>query len=145
MTTTKESSPTLVCSQHMREFLDPKVLPTHIDYAIETLKRKRFDSLAFRGFSGAVIASPVAVALHKQLLLTRKTVEDTHSDFLVEGNPSSKKYIIIDDFLSSGKTAKAIIELVSDFAPQAKCVGFLSVQHQLYYNQQRLEAKLGAH
>lgn len=138
MTKREDLLPDLVCSQHMREFLDRKMLPAHIDYAIETLKRKRFDSLAFRGFSGAIIAPPVAVALNKQLLLVRKSTEDTHSDFLVEGNPSVHKYIIIDDFMSSGKTAKAIIELVAEFAPQAKCMGFLSVQHHYYYSNCKL-------
>jgi adenine/guanine phosphoribosyltransferase-like PRPP-binding protein len=129
MTTTKESSPDLVCSQHMAKFLDMAELPTYVSLAIEALKNRRFDSLAFRGLSGAVIAPPVALALHKNLIMVRKPEEPTHSDFPVEGNRSSKKYIIIDDFVSSGKTATSIIQAVTEFAPQAKCLGVLSVQH----------------
>ena len=129
MPTAKESAPELICSQHMEKFLDMAELPIYVQYAIEALRTKRFDSLAFRGLSGAIIAPPVAIALKKNLILVRKPEEETHSDYLVEGNSSSKKYIIIDDFVSSGKTARAIIEAIATFAPQAKCLGALSVQH----------------
>jgi adenine/guanine phosphoribosyltransferase-like PRPP-binding protein len=113
----------------MAKFLDMAELPTYIQYAIEALRGKRFDSLAFRGMSGAVIAPPVAIALKKHLIMVRKPEEPTHSDFPVEGNINSRKYIIIDDFMSSGKTARAIIEAVAKFAPQANCLGVLGVQH----------------
>lgn len=113
----------------MAKFLDVAELPTYIAYAVQALRRKRFDSLAFRGMSGAIIAAPVAIALGKNLIMVRKPEETTHSDFPVEGNQSSKKYIIIDDFVSSGHTCKAIIEAVHEFAPQAKCLGALPVQH----------------
>jgi adenine/guanine phosphoribosyltransferase-like PRPP-binding protein len=129
MPTIRSLTPDLLCSQHMRKFLDMSELPTYVDYAIQALKNRRFDSLAFRGMSGAVIAPPVALALHKNLIMVRKSILDTHSDFLVEGNIASKKYIIIDDFVSSGKTFKAIMKAIDDWAPKAKCLGILGVQN----------------
>lgn len=125
-----QRSPDLLCSAHMRKFIDMSELNTYVNLAIQALKNKRFDSLAFRGNSGAVIAPPVALALKKHLIMVRKPLDSiaTHSDFLVEGNMSSSRYVIIDDFMSSEKTARAIVEAVADFAPNAKCIGLLAVQ-----------------
>lgn len=126
-----QRSPDLLCSAHMRKFIDMSELNTYVNLAIQALKNKRFDSLAFRGMSGAVIAPPVALALKKHLIMVRKPLDqiETHSDHLVEGNLSSKKYIIIDDFMSSGRTARDIVKAVADFAPAAKCLGMLAVQN----------------
>lgn len=120
--------PKLICSEHMQKFLEPKVLADHIELAIQALLKHDFDSLAFRGMSGAVIAPTVAIALQKELLLVRKPDESAHSYHDVEGNVSSRKYIIIDDFIASGETAQAIRRAIRSFAPKAKCLGVLPVQ-----------------
>jgi len=68
-----------------------------------------FDSIAFTGVSGAALAFPLALALDKTLLCVRKKKsESSHSPFEVEGNYSSECYVIVDDFISSGKTVMEI-------------------------------------
>lgn len=72
-----------------------------------------FDALAFRGLSGAVVASAVAMRMGKDLIGVRKG-EDTHSCYPeVEGAPyRSIRYIILDDQIASGHTLNAIYSAI---------------------------------
>ena len=87
-----------------------------------------YDTLAFSGYSGALIAPMLALAVGKDMVLVRKKGDVRASSYDVEGYKNIKKYIIVDDFVCSGDTAKRIIKGVKDFAPDAKCLGVLSVQ-----------------
>jgi hypoxanthine phosphoribosyltransferase len=79
----------------------------------ENLARKiraqklKFDAIAFTGLSGALIAPLVADKLKKPIIAVRKE-KTTHSDCFVEGCFSGKKYIIVDDQISTGATIKSI-------------------------------------
>jgi len=103
------------------------------DYTIDKLRlklnrlksRKKFDSIAFTGVSGAGVAFPISYLLEIPLICVRKS-EVTHSRYRVEGNRSCKKYIILDDFVDSGRTFKTIIDEISLFAPRAQCVGIVT-------------------
>jgi adenine/guanine phosphoribosyltransferase-like PRPP-binding protein len=121
--------PDVVCCEHLIKFLNVRLLQQYTDFAARALAKHKFDSIAFRGMSGALIATPVSLALNKPLILIRKEEDVTHSSFKVEGNKACKRYVILDDFISSGETYKAIVTAVSIFAPKAKCIGLLSVQH----------------
>jgi len=112
----------------MEKLINPKELAKQVDLAVWALMimNKEFDSIAFRSMSGALLAPPVAAILGKSLIMVRKE-ENSHSSHKVEGDIFAKTYIIVDDFTSSGKTARTIVEEIKIFAPQAKCLGLLAV------------------
>lgn len=123
-------------SSYLRKFLEPDKLKDHIRMACVALSDWDFDAIAFRGMSGALIAPPVALALGKTLIMVRKPDEDSHAirwsipkeNHLVEGDAGARTYIIVDDFISSGRTKEAIIEAVKNFAPHARCLGLLEAE-----------------
>jgi orotate phosphoribosyltransferase len=102
----------------------------------------RFEAIAFRGMSGALIAPMVAEAMNKQLILVRKG-ESSHSDHEVEGYRIAldTHYIILDDLISSGETVKVIVEKIHEHAPSLKCVGSFEYE-KMHYGEDTLEAVL---
>lgn len=115
--------------------LDPTLLKKEIALAVKSVKSLTFRSIAFRGVSGALVAPIVAVRLKKGLIVVRKR-ESQHSTYLVEGHRliGPQKYIIIDDFPSTGDTIKEIMkEIKANHNQSAKCVGvyFYSLHHIL--------------
>jgi orotate phosphoribosyltransferase len=116
-----------ISSPYMAQLLVPHKLRQIVNKALRKLPNRKFDSIAFRGMSGAIVAPIVAMKLKKNLLMVRKTSVTTHSGCKVEGFSKSKKYIIVDDFIESGATAAHIYYEVKDFAPKAECVGLLVV------------------
>lgn len=74
---------------------------------------REFDAIACRGVSGTVVGAAVASRLSKQLIVVRKPDVQSHSEYDVEGRPYGFfKYIIIDDFVSTGETVREIIRNV---------------------------------
>lgn len=102
--------------------------------AIEALKGVKFDTIAFRGISGALIAPILAHKLKKEIALVRHPRAHTHSDYKYEGYLKIKRYIIVDDLVCTGKTATEIIRAVRREIPDAKFVGIY-----LYYQNNGLE------
>lgn len=127
-------------SSHMQDFLDPERLQEKIDLAVRALAGYEFDSIAFRGMSGALIGPPVALRLNKSMLLVRKDEDDSHSSSKVEGDRNVKRYIILDDFSCSGDTMEAIKSELKEFAPKAECLGLLQA---LYVNEYDFERYAG--
>jgi orotate phosphoribosyltransferase-like protein len=88
-----------------------------------------FDTIAFCGTSGAAMAFILAHELKVELLCVRK--KDDGSHFLefnknpLEGNVDAKKYLIVDDFVCSGRTVNYIIESINTHMPTAKCVAMV--------------------
>lgn len=103
-----------------------KKLKANVKKAAHDLKKQgfEFESIAFRGMSGAVLASPIALALDKTLILVRKG-ENTHSTYAVEGDLSGQKYIIVDDFISTGETVRITIQEIFKACPRCRCIGIL--------------------
>lgn len=97
--------------------------------AVKALKNYEFDAIAFTGLSGALTAIPVSLALKKPLIAVRKPRDDRHSSRLVEGYIKAKTYIILDDFVASGATARRIYKAIKEFSPNAKCLGVLEVSN----------------
>jgi len=88
-----------------------------------------FDTIAFRGMSGALVAPIVARDLKKEIILVRKTGEDNHSGYSLEGHIGAKKYVILDDFISTGKTVREIIKQVIACTKTAEFVGGVFYNH----------------
>jgi len=116
------------CAGHLHYALDPARLKEKLPEIIEVLSRYEFDAIAFRGLSGALVAPTVAMMMGKTLLAVRKLHEAAHSIHLVEGDIGATKFVILDDFSSSGKTVYEILKAVktefeSQGCPVPECVG----------------------
>lgn len=79
-----------------------------------------FDTIAFRGMSGAMVAPMVAMRLNKGITIIRKQGERSHAPEITGIWENGKRYIILDDFISSGNTVLSIKKLLS---PTMKFVG----------------------
>ena len=87
------------------------------------LKDVEFHSFACSGVSGMVVAPVLAHAMDKRLLVVRKALSGCHATHFVEGDVNKyDQYVVVDDFLSTGKTIGLIIahitkELGDCYAP----------------------------
>lgn len=118
-----------IVGDHMLKYIQPDSLKEHVDRAVCALRYHNFDTIAFRGMSGAFLGPSIAVRMNKQMILVRKPDDDSHSYRKVEGNQSALRYVIVDDFIASGNTKSTIINAVSKFAPEANFVGMLQVAY----------------
>ena len=84
-------------------------------------KKDQFDAIAFRGISGALVAPALAQAMSKDIIAVRKN-ESHHGDGRVEG-VTHPRYIIVDDFVESGATLRAIKRQIKRWSPESKLVG----------------------
>jgi len=76
---------------------------------LRSIKRSHpFDAIAFTGTSGAGIAFPLSYLLKIPLIHVRKKEIRSHSSYDIEGTISSKRYLIVDDFIDSGATINRI-------------------------------------
>lgn len=104
--------PRIVCAGHLevlRDYRLNEILPL----VIRQLSYHDFDAIAFRGLSGALVAPIVAREMKKTLLCVRREIGETgHSVHGVEGDLAARRYVILDDFVSSGTTVRKIIQAV---------------------------------
>lgn len=105
----------------------PDLMLKHRRDVVKFLRGFKFDAIAFRGMSGALLAAPLAMTMKKTLMLVRKEGDINHSKRMVEGDRSCKSYVIVDDFIAGGDTVKSIYDAVEIFAPKAKCLGVFQV------------------
>ena len=104
---------------------------------IRKFKRKNpFDAIAFTGTSGAAFAYPLSYKLGIPLICIRKSVTDNHFRRKVEGQVNTKRYIIVDDFIESGKTIRRIQKEIKNnwAAKPPQLIGiYLYAQSYPYY------------
>ncbi|PWT76379.1 MAG: hypothetical protein C5B59_06540 [Bacteroidetes bacterium] len=106
----------------------PQVLKRLLPLIVKIISKHDFDSIAFRGISGAVLAMPVAMRMKKNLICVRKPedYDKNHDTVRVMGDEDCKRYVIIDDFVASGRTAEAIVDGVyTHLSETAECIGVL--------------------
>lgn len=115
------------CASHLYELLNPETLKERIASAVTLLSKHEFDAVAFRGLSGALVAPSIALAMGKTMIAVRKDGENCHSNHHVEGDHGAEKYVIIDDFISSGKTCREIVQKIYGVNPSAICIGVCEV------------------
>ena len=116
-----------IISRYLSWFLDPETLKEFVKRSALILRRYDFQCIAFRGVSGALSGPPLAFKMNKTVIVVRKSKyeEKNHSRMLVEGDRAVKRYVIVDDFISSGATAREIVKRISEFAPSARCIGVI--------------------
>ena len=112
--------------------LNPSLRKKTVKRIIETINvlvgSDKFDAIAFRGMSGALIAPAVAAKLRKNLIMVRKT-DGSHSGYDMEGETNVANYIIVDDLIASGATVDAIIQKINSKRqidkPEPKCIAII--------------------
>jgi adenine/guanine phosphoribosyltransferase-like PRPP-binding protein len=84
-----------------------------------------FDTIVVSGTSGLLIGPSVADKLDKKIIVVRKDNDNSHigSNFIIEGDISGKRYIIIDDVICSGNTVERMIKKVGVWAPKLCFMG----------------------
>lgn len=115
----------LKCAKWIEPLVDPALRRKAVaDTCRRVLDLPAFDAIAFTGLSGSVVAGAVALTMDKYLYCVRKSEENRHSEYQVEGPSTGLRYIIIDDFICTGSTVKRIIDLVGAHTEnKAVCVG----------------------
>lgn len=102
-------------ASHMGYSVDTSRLPRTVDRIVKALKNfglDKFDAIAFRGMSGAIVSGCVALSINKSLIMVRKPGDKTHSGLKVEGDYNAKRYVIVDDLISSGDTVREMIDAI---------------------------------
>lgn len=116
---------------YLDKVYDPKGYPRLVERVIkrvEKLRKKlKFDTIAFRGSSGAAMAFPVACRLRLKLAHVHKTKSHAYRQGDVEGTDEARRFLIIDDFVESGSTLKKIVQSMDRAygLKNALCVGVL--------------------
>lgn len=95
----------------------------------EEERELKYDTLAFCGLSGAVLAPIIAHRLGKDLLLVRKHGGKDDSSagsagFSVEGNVGAERIVVVDDLIFTGATMSNIVRGIRKHT-EAKIVGLL--------------------
>lgn len=102
---------TVQCAEYLEPLFNPVTLKKVIDKLVAMIQDSgvEFDTIAFRGLSGSLVAPAVALALTKYMVAIRKEdLAECHSHTTYEGYAFPERYIIIDDLICSGATLIAI-------------------------------------
>jgi len=85
---------------------------------IETAKKRLanvdFDTLVGTGFSGGLVIPTLALQMGKKFVLIRKETDDSHHGKGRLLGELGDKWILVDDFVSSGKTRRRVIEKINE-------------------------------
>jgi len=85
-----------------------------IQTAADRLRDVDFDTLVGTGFSGSVVIPALALAMGKKFVLIRKETDDSHHGKGRLLGELGKRWIFVDDFVSSGRTRLRVIEKIED-------------------------------
>jgi Phosphoribosyl transferase domain len=123
-----------VCS-HLRRAIPRVEVDNIIRHFVPVLKEFEtnhgaFDTFAFCGMSGALIAPILAHLMEKELLMVRKNGGDDGSNaarggFYVEGFVRARRIIVVDDLIGAGTTMVNIRKGITAKCPEAKFVAML--------------------
>lgn len=101
-----------------------KLVPKAVLKLKEFQKKNPFDAIAFTGSSGAALAFPLSYLLKVPLIHVRKKDKNHYYGGHIEGTISSRRYIIVDDFIESGTTVYKIINTIKKvYTHPAEVVG----------------------
>jgi orotate phosphoribosyltransferase len=89
-----------------------------IDRAIEALEGADFDTIVGTGFSGGIVIPSLALRLGKKFVLIRKETDDSHHGTGRLLGELGERWIFVDDFVSSGRTRRRVIQKIMDAAEE---------------------------
>ncbi len=99
-----------------------------IHAAERMMKAHPFDAIAFTGTSGAALAYILSHWMNVPVVCVRKESERSHyPSYLgrLEGFVAFQRYMIVDDFISSGATIDKIRDEIAKVVKTATCVGIV--------------------
>lgn len=128
-----------ICSSYLGVVFDidrfQKLVPIVVQKAKDIMQKHPFDAIAFTGVSGAAIAFILSYELKIPLICVRRDKNDGHHakvsqmilpyPSVLEGALDAKKYLIVDDFISTGITINRILESINDLFDHGDCVAIL--------------------
>lgn len=89
-------------------------LPGVIKGAKKDLGGVDFDTMVGTGFSGGIVIPALALAMDKNFVLIRKEGDDSHHGNGRLLGQLGKRWIFVDDFVSSGRTRTRVIGKIGD-------------------------------
>ncbi len=103
-------------TQFRTYYMDDAVfnLSAVIETAKERLANVEFDTLVGTGFSGSIVIPSIALALGKNFVLIRKESDDSHHGGGRLLGQLGKRWIFVDDFVSSGRTRLRVINKIEE-------------------------------
>lgn len=107
----------------------PETVKLTLAKAEELIRKYEYDTIAFTGTSGAAMGYILGHLMSLPIIFIRKEKEESHyADYLnkFEGNKNTKRYLIVDDFICTGKTIVKIHDTIKFTAPRSVCVGILT-------------------
>lgn len=116
MDTTSPAGEPLQCAEYLQSALNPVTLNTLVENLVTSIQNSglEFDTIAFRGLSGTLVAPLVAVRLQKQMMCIRKDrAGSCHSAHTMEGHIGASRYIVIDDLICTGATLRAVMSEIA--------------------------------
>ncbi len=131
----EQHRPNYCHADYLKHVIRADEIARRIPLAVERLHELgwQFDAVAFRGLSGALAAPIIAYLMHKTIIAVRKPYEVDnhagHSNRPVDGDRGARRYVVVDDFVATGDTLRAIKRAISDWAPRAECVGILEIAY----------------
>lgn len=130
-----------ISTVYLKTVFYPDIFPRTVENAVSAakmLKQKyNYDTIAFSGMSGAAMSFLLAHQLKVPLLCVRKKDDGSHfwgSGILrssdrgrssLEGYKDAARYLLVDDFISSGNTVRHIMSTISSEIPTAECMAML--------------------
>lgn len=84
--------------------------------------RNQFDTIAYCGSSGCIVAPSICLEMNKEQLLVRKSRSNSHARHLVEGNYQARRILLVDDFTCSGATVRRMLARIKKALPFALVV-----------------------
>lgn len=97
-----------------------------IDTAKSQLADVDFDTLVGTGFSGGVVIPSLALAMGKKFVLIRKETDDSHHGKGRLLGSLGRRWIFVDDFVSSGKTRERVINKIDAEIESYRQMGYTS-------------------
>jgi len=122
-------------SESLQRVITPDGLEATCSNLIGEIERSKvdFNTIAFTGFSGAMVVPMLCVMLNKYPFVVRKADEHAHSYLKVEGPTGADiNYIIVDDLMSTGTTVHYVLETIAAKRSEAKCVGLFLYNQKDY-------------
>jgi orotate phosphoribosyltransferase len=118
------------CASHIASTVNRWTRERVIEGCVKVLSNLDYDTFAFQGASGIGISMILAHLLEKEVILVRKEGEPRQASarYKVEGYREAKRYVVVDDLISTGITAARVICGVRSLVPNAELAGIL-----LYY------------
>lgn len=106
------------CAHYLERMFNLRLRKNTVRNAVETIRQnisvRSFDTIAVRGISGVLLGSPLAIKLNKNLCVIRKSDGSHSSNNLESGLSCQGRYLIVDDFIETGSTVKAIVNGIKE-------------------------------